>query len=143
MDKVLCIQNLQGVSQLKNNIRMIEQGRAAFAYEKAKEGIEKSRDKDLYVSYVKKIPMLIKTNGLGQTLAFMKSKGKEYDEIYNQIDDWLCQEQNAYLLADAKGEGLTEKIISIDSSVYRQITTEVLTFLNWLRRFAEGIVKDG
>lgn len=129
---------------MKNNIRKIEQGRAAFAYKKSKEGLAKSGDKTLYVSYVKKIPMLIKTNGLGQTLAFMKSKGKEYDVIYNQIDEWLCLDQNAHLLTEVKGEDLIEKIISVDSSVYRQITTEVLTFLNWLRRFAEGIVKkDG
>jgi len=128
---------------MKNNIRMIEQGRAAFAYKKAKEGLSKSKDKDMYVSYVKKIPMLIKANGLGQTLAFMKSKGKEYNDIYNQIDEWLSQEQNAYLLADAKGDDLTEKIISMDSVIYRQVTTEILAFLNWLRRFAEGIEKNG
>lgn len=128
---------------MKDNIRMIEQGRAAFAYRKAKEGLSKSKDKDMYVSYVKKIPMLIKANGLGQTLAFMKAKGKEYKDIYDQIDEWLCQDQNAHLLADASGDDLTEKIISMDSSVYRQVTTEILAFLNWLRRFAEGIVKDG
>lgn len=128
---------------MRNNIRMIEQGRAAFAYKKAKEGLGKAKDKDLYVSYVKKIPMLIKTNGLGQTLAFMNAKGKEYSEIYKQIDEWLCQEQNAHLLADAKGNDLIEKVISMDSSVYRQITTEVLALFSWLRRFAEGIVKDG
>ncbi|NLC11743.1 MAG: type III-B CRISPR module-associated protein Cmr5, partial [Firmicutes bacterium] len=71
----------------------LEQGRASFSYKKvleAKKSLgEKASD---YKSYVKKAPMLIKTNGLGATLAYMKAKGKEgntWNLIYKQITEWI------------------------------------------------------
>lgn len=119
---------------------MIEQGRAAFAFKKAQEGMN-NLNREIYPSYTKKVPMLIKTNGLAQTLAFMKAKKHEYMTIYNQIEEWLNLEQNDYLLK-AQGKELLDKVISSNSSTYRQITIEVLAFLSWLSRFAEGMKKD-
>jgi len=34
-----------------------------------------------------------------------------------------------------------EWVISCDSSKYRYITKEILAFLNWLKRFAEGLIE--
>ena len=49
----------------------LEQGRAAYAYNAAKDGKNKLGNKDSeYKSYVKKLPMLIKTNGLGAAMSF-------------------------------------------------------------------------
>jgi CRISPR-associated protein Cmr5 len=69
-----------------NTISGIEQGRASFAYECAngiaKQQKEKSKLAKEYKSYAKKIPMLIKTNGLGATFAFVlskKGKGNAYE----------------------------------------------------------------
>jgi CRISPR-associated protein Cmr5 len=41
------------------SIKGIEHGRAAFAYDCAKKGVKYNN----YDSYVKKVPMMIKTNG--------------------------------------------------------------------------------
>ncbi|QIB27284.1 type III-B CRISPR module-associated protein Cmr5 [Caloranaerobacter azorensis] len=83
--------------------------------------------------------MLIKVNGLGATLAFMKSKGNTYDIIYAQIGEWLkADEKN---LIEIENE-LVESVISLDSPDYRMVTNEVLAFLNWLRRFAEGLIEE-
>jgi CRISPR-associated protein Cmr5 len=77
----------------------LEQGRAKFAYEKALEGSKEERKKE-YKAYVRKIPTLIKTNGLGETFAFVKAKkvkraeetdkpGYAYYLIYDQTSQWL------------------------------------------------------
>ena len=132
----------------QNFRRGIEQGRASFAYEKvfAAKGTLGSNDKK-YKSYVKKIPMLIKTNGLGATLAFIKAKskpnsdeGKVYELIYKHITAWLKSDEKG-LLNIKDDDDLVKVIISLDSAEYRAVTNEVLAFLNWLRRFADGLIE--
>jgi len=97
-----------------------------------------------YKSYVKRIPMLIKTNGLGATFAYMLSKGGTYEFIGKQVLEWLKNDEKG-ILANANEindfKGLTEKIISLNSHAYRALTIEVLAFFNWLRRFAEGLIE--
>lgn len=53
--------------------KTLEQGRAKFAYQSAEDGSKIAKRKE-YKSYVKKIPMLIKTNGLGAALSLLKPK---------------------------------------------------------------------
>lgn len=96
-----------------------------------------------YKSYVKKIPMLIKTNGLGATFAFVLSKaekGNPYYLIYEQTTAWLKADQKK-LLALTANRDLINTIITLDSSQYRAVTNEVLAFLNWLKRFADGLIE--
>jgi CRISPR-associated protein Cmr5 len=129
---------------MESKISGLEQGRAKFAYECAKEGSLLDKKKE-YRSYTKKIPMLIKTNGLGATFAFMFSKGGTYSLIGKHILDWLKKDEKGLLPSDLSinsFEKLNDYIISEDSSKYRMITVEVLAFFNWLRRFAEGLIGD-
>ena len=88
-----------------------------------------------YKSYVKKIPTLIQTNGLSATLAFMYSKKKTYEIIYNQIKEWL--EKRGFKV----DKELVKWVILKDSSEYRHITSEVMALFVWLRRFAEGMIE--
>lgn len=130
-----------------NSIKGLEQGRATFAYKCAKEG-SKLQNRSEYRAYVKKIPMLIKTNGLGATYAFIMSKsndkedksGYAYRIIYNQTVEWLRKENKG--LIDLRNEkvDLVEAIIALDSSSYRALTVEILALFGWLRRFAEGLI---
>lgn len=122
------------MAESKSVIKGIEQGRAKFAYEKVK-AVEKNEN---YKSCVKKIPMMIKTNGLGATLAFMNAKGNEYTTILNHIREQLTR---INLSKASDNKGFIDEVISCDSSKYRQRTIEVLAFLNWLRRFAEGLIE--
>lgn len=147
-------------------IKGIEQGRAKVAYDCALEGksifknvqirTEWFKD-DKYKSYVKKVPMLIKTNGLGSTFAFIKSKREKeknrkrpgekenpknaYDLIYEQTKQWLKKEDKS-LIDINEGDDLVEKIISLDSPEYRAVTNEMLSFFKWVSRFAEGLIED-
>jgi CRISPR-associated protein Cmr5 len=159
---------------MAKTIQGIEQGRADFAYQCAVDGknIATLRQlseydnqwfkDDKYKSYVKSLPMMIKTNGLGATIAFVfskKAKEKEiervkyqpgtqrnpknaYDLIYAHINHWLHTEGNIYLLDDKAHLELSLSIIELNSGQYRAVTNEVLALFNWLRRFAEGLI-DG
>ena len=136
------------MAQDVTTLKQIEQGRATFAFDVVN-GIHQEGSKSLKESYksaAKKLPVLIKTNGLGQTLAFIKSKrAKEdkpkngYDKLYQQIGDWLqCQD-----VKDMVGTGeLVEQVIKLESPIYRQVTVETLALLNWMRRFVDGLMKD-
>jgi CRISPR-associated protein Cmr5 len=129
---------------MESKISGLEQGRARFAYECALKGSELDKPTE-YKRYVKKIPMLIKTNGLGATFAFMFSKGGTYSSIGKHILDWLKKDEKCLLPSDLSinsFEELNNYIISEDSLKYRMITVEVLAFFNWLRRFAEGLIVE-
>lgn len=116
-------------------IKGLENGRAKFAYECAEEG-KKTPE---YKAHIKKLPVLIKTNGLGAALAFYKSKKESHKLIYGQITKWL--KMNDYI--DPKSEDLVKEIIGFESQKYRAITIEVLSFTKWLSRFADGLIEGG
>jgi CRISPR-associated protein Cmr5 len=142
----------------------VENGRAEFAYKCALSGKdiynkkteidhEVFEDKN-YKSYVKKIPMLIKTNGLGATFAYVKSKkakdkenkkagSKEnckngYDLIYTQTSDWLISKGMITKESELIAQLVSEKC---SSSEYRRLTIETLALFNWLKRFADGLIE--
>lgn len=127
--------------QNPTTLKGIEQGRAKYAFE-AVNGISRNGSEDLkkkYKSAAKKLPVLIKTNGLGQTLAFIKERNQGYDKLYDQIGNWLQTEDAKKLVP--QGE-LVERVIQLQSPVYRQVTVETLALLNWIRRFVDGLMKD-
>jgi len=123
------------------NTDKIEDGRAHHAFEAAQAAEEEGSVAGDYQSYAKDLPMRIKTNGLGAALAFIKAKdARAYDLLYQDIGDWLTTNERAYLLDGAEGDDLVEQIVSLDSTAYRAVTREVLAYLSWLRRFAEGLI---
>ena len=132
------------MAQKETTIKGIEQGRATYAF-KAVQGVSENLKKK-YKTAAKKAPVLVKTNGLGQTLAFIKSKGGKrgeengYDELYQQITKWL-QTEDAKALVPPQGE-LVKQVIELPSPVYRQVTVETLALLNWIRRFVDGLMKN-
>ncbi len=130
-----------------STINKLESGRAQYAYKCAQKGAKQNSSE--YKSYVKKLPMLIKTNGLASALSFYfansASEGKvntnkTYGLIYRQIEDWL--KNNNKSLIKLEQDKLVEVLLKMDSNTYRAVTTEVMAFLTWLRRFADAFAKD-
>ncbi len=128
-------------------IKDLAKERSQFAYgcvEKAiqqfpkQNGEKESKKQKEYKAYIKKIPMMILTNGLGATFAFVYSKkknGNAYELIYNQTKEWFEVPQNVELV---------KWIIDQESPEYRAVTNEVLALFNWLKRFADGMIEgDG
>ncbi len=134
--------------------QVLSQQRAKSAYEFAEKG-SKLGEKvaKAYKSYTKKIPMLIKTNGLSATFAFVKAKANKdtskrdhaYKIIYEQTEEWL-RETMPHIFQDKDGKPLKNQdlvyiFITQDSPIYRQIAVEVLALFTWLKRFAEGLIE--
>jgi CRISPR-associated protein Cmr5 len=135
-----------------SNQNTLEQGRATFALISAKAGKDLgSNGASEYQSYVRKLPMLIKNNGLGPAMAFVFSKGAKNGEVnrqqawgllYGQISQWLGSEAPINPLGkfSAKDDTLINKIIAADAGSYRLATVETLALLSWLRRFVDGLI---
>ncbi|MFZ2969466.1 MAG: type III-B CRISPR module-associated protein Cmr5 [Sulfuricurvum sp.] len=134
-----------------SDVKDLSKARSQFAYQKVVDAIAKypnvidektkksvpSKQQKEYKAYIKKIPMMILTNGLGATFAFVYSKKDKdaYGLIYKQVDEWLKVPQNVELV---------KWIIDQESPEYRAVTNEVLALFNWLKRFADGMIEgDG
>lgn len=117
---------------------LVASGRAMYAYLSVKSLFEKNPGKkEEYTSYIKKLPAMIKTNGLAQSLAFYCSKKGSHKEIYQVIDKWFRSE--AKHLPFKVDQDFVQFIISCESDLYRFATMETLDLLNWMRRFANGL----
>ncbi|MCS7200338.1 MAG: type III-B CRISPR module-associated protein Cmr5 [Caldimicrobium sp.] len=95
-------------------------------------------------SYVRKLPQMILSNGLGQTLAFVYAKkegGNAYDIIYKQLTDYLKSEVSSRIKMPNNQNELIEWAISLNSYEYRYVTEELLALFIWIRKFAEGMIK--
>jgi CRISPR-associated protein Cmr5 len=128
----------------RNEQRLIEQKRAELAYRLVSE--VKQRQKD-YESWAQKLPAMIMTNGLGQTLAFLYSKRNKDPEkklLYDHLSEWLLSKDAPVAWENEEGD-LIKRIIhpSTTSITYRQATQEALAFIGWLKRFAEGLLGEG
>jgi len=98
---------------------------------------EASKLRAAYGRQAKRIPAQIQTNGLGQTLAFLRSKGKgqrdkEHQAVYDDISEWVTREMGW------SGCDLLRKIMDSDSATYRRAMAEAIAYLTWLKRFAEA-----
>ena len=119
-----------------------EQERAKKAWELVNE-IPKTVIKK-YASLAKSAPVIILTNGLGQTLAFFisKSNGRnEYNLLYNHLNKWL-DDNIPWTPNEDRGDDLIDKVINEKSQIFRMATEEALAFLSWVKRFATSLSPD-
>ena len=91
--------------------------------------------------------MLIKTNGLGAAMAFAFAKGSKDGELsekkawgllYLHIEQWLAQDEKQII--EFKKHRLIQQLLNEPSTTYRAVTVEIMAFLAWLRRFADGLI---
>ena len=115
----------------------LEQKRAAAAWAK----VVNARYQDYREKYgqlAKSAPAEIQSNGLGQTFAFWRAKGKhqltdEHEVLYRDVSDWVKSQLHVTqsdLLEWVMGQASTDE--------YRRATAEAMAFLGWLKRFAEA-----
>lgn len=131
-----------------SSITNVNNERSIKAYKFAEQGKGLGDKSGNYKSYVKKMPMLIKTNGLAPALAFALSKAKgkvdsgtqdPWGLLHNQIGTWLSEQKQGFNVSNDKGLAASLSN-NLSSDQYRHATTEVMEFLNWLRRYAEGLI---
>lgn len=123
-----------------NTRQKLEQSRASFAFTRAKSAGENKE----YKQWAKKVPMMIKTNGLGATLAFLYSKGETQRQIIRDLEEWFKMDEKCkgLIVLNNTSFHLVGEITQVDMAAYRALTIEAIAFLNWLRRFADGLIKD-
>ena len=139
-----------------------KRSKAAWDYAiQAKSALEGKKYKE-YVNLVKKLPAMVATNGLGQTLAFLLAKagGKEGmlraeqkksadGLLYCQLQDWLTTgDSKLYpyrspysVKADNEEDWkkVIDRINAKDSTHYRWATVEALNLLPWLKSYADAL----
>ena len=123
----------------------LDQKRAQRAWEDIQEVKQRSLGfRKKYGSLARRVPMLVLTNGLGQTLAYLVSKAKFHEkdrgeeaqasgELFEHLSRWTMSQ-----IAPNFNGKLLLWILQNDSTGYRRATTEALAYLSWLKRFAEA-----
>jgi CRISPR-associated protein Cmr5 len=125
------------------NPRTLEQQRAAAAWncvrtvkDQGFEGFEKE-----YSALARGAPADIQRNGLGQTLAFWRAKGKgsrANAQLFTHVSEWVVGQ----LRITGHDHLLTWVMQSATTEQYRHATVEAMAFLAWLKRFAEAELKS-
>jgi CRISPR-associated protein Cmr5 len=138
--------------------RKLEQERAAHAYFCASDAKAKLNEKyKEYVGWVKKLPAMISTNGLGQAMAFLAAKAKTKNNapntstvegmVYVAIESWLIRSGKPYSNplddeVDVKPVWkLLYRIIHRDSVTYRYATAEAMAYLAWLKSLSDSLLE--
>ena len=125
------------------------QERANFAFEKVTEAkVKLKKNATEFKSHVKKVPLMIRGNGLVAAYAFVHSKakgGKDKENDYHLILalslEWLREKSLISGEMKVNEENFTGVLAQLDRSAYRLARRELLSMFTWLKRFADGMIK--
>lgn len=119
-------------------MRLLSQERAAYALERVQEA---GKDAE-YARLCRDLPAMLLQNGLGQSLAFLRSKRDEKaaGKLYADISGWLIEKRGIYRV----GDDLIEAVVSGERNEYVAAQEEALELCGWLKRFADALIgKEG
>ena len=120
-------------------IQTKQQKRAEFALK----SLDKYKDSGVpsgHAIFIVGMPNMILSNGLGQSLAFLKAKSskKEIEFVFGILKSYL-QKEFSSSFADIKDDfDFLSRINSISQSEYIKMQEEVLRMLEWLKRYARA-----
>lgn len=117
----------------------VQSGRAAHAFAQVSRGYERAgADAKEYAASCKKLPMLIKINGLVPALLFAREKkqfgSKEYS-LEEAVMSWL-RDAGSPVSQLLQGKSDIGDLTGLTSRQYRLVTAEVQRYLSWVKRFA-------
>ena len=122
--------------------RTLGQERAEFALNrviafKNAHSNEQTKRKELK-SLSASLPAMILQNGLGHTLSFLYSKGKDHHiELLNAIVEWLTENFNDFNNY-GNVQGFIRRLTQVDQRVYLSAQQEALKMLEWYKRYANS-----
>lgn len=96
-------------------------------------------------SYCRKLPVLIKTNGLLTTLSFIKAKTNdenEYSYIFSWLKSWLNGLNNDNKEKNEEKEDIIKKLTEMDNYKYMIYTKEAIEISIWYKRHAEAMIEN-
>ncbi|MFL5626585.1 MAG: type III-B CRISPR module-associated protein Cmr5, partial [Ktedonobacteraceae bacterium] len=118
---------------------------------------ENEKVQEQYRSLARGLNAMIQINGLGQTLGFLKAKGKnKVDQgqhkknahfyLLSHLTHWMHNQFDPSIpdASEDKNDGLLDWVVqeTTSSADYRRATTECLAYGTWLSRFAEAELKE-
>ena len=123
----------------------LEQLRARHAWSVISDVRGSKCDKD-FAREVRRLPVRIRTAGLGQALRFIyaKSDGKDHrSQLLTVLGEWVLSKRRIARRphATTSNSALLRAIIDNDADTLRRATEEVLLYLQWLSRFCEAEIK--
>jgi CRISPR type III-B/RAMP module-associated protein Cmr5 len=125
----------------------LEQQRAEFALKKVDEVKDDKERRAKFKTQLLKLPARLHNNGLGQTVAFYLSAGKEKPGrekpeviICGWLEEWLRKEiyPSGRLIENIAGQKLAPDVAE---ARYREASVEVRALAVWLKRFAEAFIE--
>lgn len=123
-----------------------EQLRAKEAWTRVREVTGQPGWRKEYGQLARSAPAMILSNGLGQTLAFWRAKGYKnrqpkdgganpHARLLEHVSAWVLSQLDAQNNDGLLGWVMDAKTTTDD---YRLATAEAMSFLTWLKRFAEA-----
>ncbi|WP_066194098.1 type III-B CRISPR module-associated protein Cmr5 [Gracilibacillus timonensis] len=123
-----------------SNIKEVHNKRMQYAYDSVKGFIESHKeDGKEYRSLARSFPALIKANGLGAAVLYLKGREEKnaHHALYRRLNEWYGKKDGKQVARDFE---LYCKIPCMSSEEYRIFTREVLELSIWIKRFAEGMI---
>jgi CRISPR-associated protein Cmr5 len=117
-------------------MKTLNQEYALKSHERVTNVAEKSKSyQKKYGTMAHKLPILIRTAGLVQALAFVEAKGTKTPAWQDYLNDV------AQTIGRNNGQALRKESQQAELSDYIRLTREVSAALLWYKRFAESILK--
>lgn len=107
---------------------------AASAYKNVN-SIVASADRDKYLAVTRNLPILIRTAGLAQALAFIPS-----GEAQKKMRETLIKHLSATIGSENLAKACLEQPVPLHE--YMRLTRDALDALVWYKRFAEALIED-
>lgn len=120
---------------MQSKRQTLEQRRAKLAWEQIESVPESAQAK--YGTFARRLPSMIQMNGLGSSMAFLLSKGKNksqdgHMQLYHHVSDWVITQM------DSRQNDLMSYIRECETDDYRRATTETIAYGIWLKRYVEA-----
>jgi len=134
-------------SSTQASVVEVNDERTQHAYNFIKKSLgNKEKEKDLR-SLVRGFPAMIQNNGLCAAIAFLLAKNKkdQHNALYQTIENWLIDRKLISLKNGDKEESkdLLEAVINLKNrDQYRMVSGEVMMYMQWVKRFAEGMLSE-
>ena len=125
--------------ETRNNLDL---QRAIFSEKLISEKCKSRKLKQDFKRISEKLPMMIRANGLGATIAFFTSKTKSdsaEEILLNALKKWIVYERQ---FATLRNDDLLQTIIYLDRYTYKVITVDVLLLCDWLKRISKALIND-
>ena|SRR5208282_3432075 len=94
-----------------------------------------------YVSHSRSLPAAILMNGLGQACATLLAKSEDHRLLYNDLQSWLCGDDSSAPFRNRPN--LMDAITQGDQPSYLRAQAEALSYLVWLKKFANAYLQHG